>query len=119
LRSDASAFGLRVAAATMSIGIVCFLQETQTFFLRNRLLWAMIMVAISMSRTAGQSIFGVSNLRAIHAIIIEYADSTPKVPPESVRNRHCHGKINPFLEQSIVMHANTSSDRILHHLVHR
>jgi hypothetical protein len=62
LRSDASAFGLRVAAATMCIAIVCFLQDTQIFFLQNRLLWAMIMVAISMTRTAGQSIFNVSGV---------------------------------------------------------
>jgi hypothetical protein len=67
LRSDASAFGLRVAAATMSIAIVCFLQDTQTFFLKNRLLWAMIMVSISMSRTAGQSIFNVS-IRAVRLL---------------------------------------------------
>ena len=57
LRSDASAFGLRAAAATMSVAIVCYLRESQLFFLQNRLLWAMIMVAISMTRTAGQSIF--------------------------------------------------------------
>ena len=56
-RSDASAFGFRAAAATMSVGIVCYLEQSQTFFLQNRLLWAMIMVAISMTRTAGQSIF--------------------------------------------------------------
>lgn len=56
-RSDASAFGFRAASATLSVGIVCYLHQTQRFFLENRLLWAMIMVAISMTRTAGQSIF--------------------------------------------------------------
>ena len=56
-RSDASAFGFRVVVATMTIGIVCFLESTQTFFLEQRLLWAMIMTAISMTRTAGQSTF--------------------------------------------------------------
>ena len=56
-RSDASAFGLRVAAATMSIAIIGYLRDSRTFFLQQRLLWAMIMVAISMTRTAGQSIF--------------------------------------------------------------
>jgi hypothetical protein len=66
-RSDESAFGLRVVAATMTLGIVCYLRETQTFFLDNRLLWvsrvamvfvdqaadvmqSLIMTAISMSR---------------------------------------------------------------------
>lgn len=54
-RSDSSAFGLRVAAATMSVAIVDYLQVSQQFFITQRLLWSMIMIAISMSRTAGQS----------------------------------------------------------------
>ncbi|KAF2138664.1 uncharacterized protein K452DRAFT_233796 [Aplosporella prunicola CBS 121167] len=57
LRSSESAFGFRVACATMCIGIIDFLEHTQTFFVRQRLLWAMIMIAMSMSPTAGQSIF--------------------------------------------------------------
>lgn len=57
LRSQESTFGFRVACATMSIGIINFLHQTQVFFVRQRLLWAMIMVAISMVPTAGQSIF--------------------------------------------------------------
>ncbi|KAI6870077.1 hypothetical protein KC343_g7546 [Hortaea werneckii] len=56
-RSDASSFGLRTVAATMTIAIVCYLEASQQWFLRQRLLWAMIMVAISMTRTAGQSIW--------------------------------------------------------------
>ncbi|KAK4634032.1 hypothetical protein CLAFUW4_01177 [Fulvia fulva] len=55
LRSDASAFGFRVVCATMSIGIICYLEVSQTFCLENRLLWAMIMVPLSMTRTASQS----------------------------------------------------------------
>jgi hypothetical protein len=49
LGSSESAFGFRAACATMS--------PTQTFFVENRLVWALIMVAISMTPTAGQSIF--------------------------------------------------------------
>ena len=41
-----SVFGFRVACATLSIGIVAYLKDTQTFFLQQRLVWAMIMVAI-------------------------------------------------------------------------
>ncbi|PIB01099.1 hypothetical protein CB0940_00528 [Cercospora beticola] len=55
LRSDASAFGFRVACATMTVAIICFLHDSQAWFLRHRILWAMIMVPISMTRTAGQS----------------------------------------------------------------
>jgi len=57
LGSPESAFGFRAACATMSIAIVAFLRDTQTFFVEQRLVWALIMVAISMTPTAGQSIF--------------------------------------------------------------
>ncbi|OHW97327.1 MFS transporter protein [Colletotrichum incanum] len=56
--SGESLFGFRVAIATMTIGIIAFLQSTQTFFNEQRLVWAMIMIAIGMTITAGQSIFG-------------------------------------------------------------
>ena len=52
-------FGFRVACGTMSIGIVAFLENTQTFFIEQRLVWAMIMVAIGMTMTAGSGTFGL------------------------------------------------------------
>lgn len=58
LRSPESAFGFRVACATMSIGIVAYLRDTQNFFVTQRLVWAMIMVAIGMTTTAGAGVFG-------------------------------------------------------------
>lgn len=58
LGSAQSAFGFRVACATLSIGIVAFLKDTWSFFLEQRLVWAMIMVSISMTVTAGSGIFG-------------------------------------------------------------
>lgn len=42
----------------MSIAIVAYLSNTRSFFLQNRLVWAMIIVAISMNMTTGQSISG-------------------------------------------------------------
>jgi hypothetical protein len=42
----------------MTIGIVAFLENTQAFFLEQRLVWAMIIIAISMTVTAGRSVFG-------------------------------------------------------------
>lgn len=56
--SPESMFGVRVACATMTIGIVAFLEQTQRFFLEQRLVWAMIIIAIGMTQTSGQSIFG-------------------------------------------------------------
>ncbi|KAF2004289.1 hypothetical protein P154DRAFT_55930 [Amniculicola lignicola CBS 123094] len=57
LRSSESSFGFRCACATMSIAIIAFLRDTQKFFIEQRIVWAMIMVAISMTPTAGTSIF--------------------------------------------------------------
>ena len=57
--SEESAFGFRAACATMTIGIVAFLESTQRFFIEQRLVWAMIMVAIGMTMTSGQSFFGL------------------------------------------------------------
>lgn len=57
LRSPASAFGFRVACATMCLAIISFLHDTQSFYVRQRLFWSQIMVTISMSPSAGQSAF--------------------------------------------------------------
>jgi hypothetical protein len=43
LTSDSSKFGFRVTAATFSIGILAFLEQTQHFFVEFRLVWAMVM----------------------------------------------------------------------------
>jgi hypothetical protein len=58
LSSIESAFGFRVACATLTIGIVAFLKDTHVFFMEQRLVWAMIIVAIGMTMTSGQSMFG-------------------------------------------------------------
>lgn len=58
LGSPESAFGFRVACATLSIGIVAYLKSTYVFFMEQRLVWAMIMVAIGMTTTAGSGVFG-------------------------------------------------------------
>ncbi|KAK3296349.1 uncharacterized protein B0H64DRAFT_442667 [Chaetomium fimeti] len=56
--SEESAFGFRVACATMTIGVIAFLENTQRFFMEQRLVWAMIIIAIGMTMTSGQSVFG-------------------------------------------------------------
>ncbi|PYH98031.1 MFS transporter [Aspergillus ellipticus CBS 707.79] len=58
LRSPESAYGFRVACATMTVAVICLLHDTQNFFVKQRFVWAMIMVNMSMSPTSGQSIFG-------------------------------------------------------------
>ncbi|KAJ3561770.1 hypothetical protein NPX13_g8816 [Xylaria arbuscula] len=56
--SEESAFGFRCACATLTVGIVAFLENTHAFFQEQRLVWAMIIIAIGMTQTSGQSIFG-------------------------------------------------------------
>jgi len=56
-RSPASSFGLRVATATMCLAVIAYLRDTHTFYITQRLFWAQIMVTISMSPSAGQSLF--------------------------------------------------------------
>ena len=58
LGSPASLLGFRAALGVMSIGIINFLRQTQSFFLLQRGFWAMIMVCIGMNSTAGGSIMG-------------------------------------------------------------
>ncbi len=58
LRSPESAFGFRVACATLTVAIVAFLKDTQLFFIEQRLVWAMIIIAIGMNMTSGQAILG-------------------------------------------------------------
>lgn len=49
--SEGSVFGLRVACATMTVGIVNYLESTQQFFQEQRLVWAMIIIAIGMTQS--------------------------------------------------------------------
>ncbi|KAI9721166.1 MAG: hypothetical protein M1828_005273 [Chrysothrix sp. TS-e1954] len=57
LRSRHSVFGFRAACATLSIAIVAYLKDSYMFFTKQRVVWALIMVAFSMRRTAGSSVF--------------------------------------------------------------
>ncbi|ESZ98380.1 hypothetical protein SBOR_1258 [Sclerotinia borealis F-4128] len=78
LGSPESAFGFRVACATLTLGIVAFLKDTHVFFQQQRLVWALIIIAIGMTMTSGQSIFGFlariagTALAMVSSIIIWY-----------------------------------------------
>ena len=50
--SPKSGFGLRVAVATLSIGMLNYLRDTQSLFTRNRLFWAQIMCSIGETPSA-------------------------------------------------------------------
>jgi hypothetical protein len=78
LGSTESAFGFRVACATLTVGIMAFLRDTEKFFIEQRLVWAMIIIAIGMTMTSGQSMFGFFGrlmgtfLAAVFSIVIWY-----------------------------------------------
>lgn len=55
--SPESVFGFRVVCATMTIGIVAFLEQTQRFFIEQRLVWAMIIIAIGMTQSTFPLLF--------------------------------------------------------------
>jgi hypothetical protein len=49
--SEESAFGFRCACATLTVGIVAFLENTWLFFQEQRLVWALIIIAIGMTQS--------------------------------------------------------------------
>lgn len=87
LGSPESSFGFRVACATLTVGIIAFLKDTQLFFIEQRLVWAMIIIAIGMNMTSGQAIFGFIGriigtfIAAISSLVIWYIvdENTPGV----------------------------------------
>lgn len=56
LSSPASGFSMRVVFATMTVGIVAFLKQTQHFYTEQRLLWALIMIAIGRITSSALSV---------------------------------------------------------------
>ncbi|KAJ8125782.1 hypothetical protein O1611_g7856 [Lasiodiplodia mahajangana] len=83
--SEESAFGFRCACATLTIGIIAFLEQTHVFFQEQRLVWAMIIIAIGMTQTSGQSIFGffcriLGTLVAVVLTLINWYIVDQKVP---------------------------------------
>jgi hypothetical protein len=55
-RSTQSQFGARAAFATMTVGIIAFVESSRSFFITHRLVWAMIMATMGMSPTAAQTV---------------------------------------------------------------
>ncbi|KIV87338.1 hypothetical protein PV11_02891 [Exophiala sideris] len=58
LGSDACSYGFRAAVASLSLALLGYLRQTHEFYLAQRGIWAVIMVAISMGPTAGAGVQG-------------------------------------------------------------
>ena len=57
LGSESARFGARVTVAVMSIAIMCYIRQTHRFFVRQRVVWCLVMIAIGMSPSSGSAIF--------------------------------------------------------------
>ena len=57
-RSEEANFGFRAAVAVMSIAVLNYVHQTQHFYQEQRVMWALLMIAISMGPQTGQGIFG-------------------------------------------------------------
>ena len=75
LRSPESAFGFRVACATLSAGILAYLRQTWEFYYDQRIIWALIVVAIGWFMGTGQSVFALVGriVGTLIAVVICYA----------------------------------------------
>ncbi|KAH7417167.1 hypothetical protein BKA64DRAFT_291476 [Cadophora sp. MPI-SDFR-AT-0126] len=59
LGSDSVKFGVRVTIAVMSIAVMCYVRQTHKFFVRQRVVWCLIMIAIGMNPSSGSAIFNL------------------------------------------------------------
>lgn len=57
IRKVNAAYGLRGVCAVMTVSIMAFLRDSQSFYSRQRFLWALFAIVLSMGRTAGSSTF--------------------------------------------------------------
>ncbi|RMZ77624.1 hypothetical protein DV738_g4309, partial [Chaetothyriales sp. CBS 135597] len=58
LAGPQSGFAFRTAVATISIGILAYLDETYIFFNKQRGMWTLMIACLSMDRHTGRGIFG-------------------------------------------------------------
>src|SRR5262249_180734 len=58
LGSDESAFGFRAAVASVSLAIIGYIRQTSHFYLQQRGIWPVIMVAITMGASTGAGVQG-------------------------------------------------------------
>lgn len=74
--SKESWFGFKVAAGTMFIAITCYLRNSQEFYIRQRLIWGSVMVAISMTQTTASGLYGqfVRVFGTFLAMVFSYID---------------------------------------------
>ncbi|KAL2064999.1 hypothetical protein VTL71DRAFT_4139 [Oculimacula yallundae] len=57
LSSDSVRFGVRVTLAVMSVAVMCYVKQTHRFFIRQRIVWCLVMIAIGMNPSSGSSVF--------------------------------------------------------------
>jgi hypothetical protein len=52
-------FGARTAVGVFSVAIMAYLKNTHVFFIRQRLVWSLVMISIGMNPTSGSAVFNL------------------------------------------------------------
>ena len=74
LRSKESSFGLRLALAAFSVGILAYLEKTWTFYYQQKLIWTLIVILVSTNLASGESTFKLASraIGTLAAMVISY-----------------------------------------------
>ena len=74
LKSKESAFGLRMALAAISVGILAYLEKTWVFYYQQKLIWTLIVILVSMNVASGESTFKLAAraIGTLAAMVVSY-----------------------------------------------
>jgi hypothetical protein len=74
LKSKESAFGLRLALAAFSAGILAYLEKTWQFYYEQKLIWTLIVILVSTNVGSGESAFKLAAraIATVAAMVISF-----------------------------------------------
>ena len=74
LKSKESAFGLRLALAAFSAGILAYLESTWQFYYEQKLIWTLIVILVSTNVASGESTFKLAArvIGTVAAMVISF-----------------------------------------------
>jgi hypothetical protein len=121
LSSDASMFGFRVSCATLTIGILAFLEDTARFFREHRLVWALIAVTLGMTISEFSSLCVSGNVEAMFLTsLISLRSVLLQLSLQDRRDLYSHGTLPHLLVhcgRQSTRRLNLSVVVSLHHLL--
>lgn len=74
MKSKESAFGLRMALAAFSVGVLAYLEKTWEFYYQQRLIWPLIVILVAMNVSSGESTFKLiaQAIGAVAAMVLSF-----------------------------------------------